>query len=102
MLPNARGAIVTVGLFAFVWQWNDWYFANLFRVNNKVPLLATQLAGAVERLDSTIISRPDLARLVGTNIRQNPLFFWISSQHCSIIYDVTIINWLFLCSKTFC
>ncbi len=75
MLPNARGAIVTVGLFAFVWQWNDWYFANLFRVNNKVPLLATQLAGAVERLDSTIISRPDLARLVGTNIRQNPLFF---------------------------
>ena len=23
MLPNARGVIVTVALFAFVWQWND-------------------------------------------------------------------------------
>ena len=34
MLPNARGAIVTVGLFSFVWQWNDYYFANLLKYLN--------------------------------------------------------------------
>lgn len=101
MLPNARGAIVTVGLFAFVWQWNDWYFANLFRVNNKVPLLATQLAGAVERLDSTIISRPDLARLVGTNIRQNPLFFGLVANTAALFMMLPLLIGYFFVQKLF-
>lgn len=55
MLPNARGAIITVGLFSFVWQWNDYYFANLFQyVDKKFPLLSTMLGGTTERLDTVL------------------------------------------------
>ena len=30
ILPNSIPMLLTVGLFAFVWQWNDSYFATLF------------------------------------------------------------------------
>ena len=30
MLPNARGVITTVALFAFVWQWNDTYYTGMY------------------------------------------------------------------------
>lgn len=43
MLPNARGAIVVVALFAFVWQWNDYYFARLFSIVQSYPVLAARL-----------------------------------------------------------
>ena len=44
MLPNARGALVTVGLFAFVWQWNDAYYVSIFDVSTvDFPLLTMQL-----------------------------------------------------------
>lgn len=33
MFPNARGTIITVALFAFVWQYNDSYYASLFGMN---------------------------------------------------------------------
>ena len=34
-LPYSKEALVTVGLFAFVWQWNDFYFPNLFNISSK-------------------------------------------------------------------
>ena len=42
MLPNAFTAMITVFLFAFVWQWNDYYYANLYM--KSVRVLSTQLA----------------------------------------------------------
>lgn len=42
MLPNSIPSIVTVALFAFVWQYNDTYFASLFMPN--VNLLANKIA----------------------------------------------------------
>ncbi|MDD3381981.1 MAG: carbohydrate ABC transporter permease [Bacilli bacterium] len=51
MLPNARGAIVTVGLFAFVWQWNDYYFAQVFRYTG---VLGTKLFGLSENTTAVI------------------------------------------------
>lgn len=30
MLPNAQGAIITVAIFSFIWQWNDYEYASLF------------------------------------------------------------------------
>lgn len=51
MLPNARGAVVTVGLFSFVWQWNDYYFARLLKYSDSFPVFATKLGGTTERLD---------------------------------------------------
>ncbi len=55
MLPNARGAIVTVSLFSFVWQWNDYYFANLFGfIGGGFSVLSTQLSAGSERLQAII------------------------------------------------
>lgn len=42
MLPNSIPSIVTVALFAFVWQYNDTYFASLFMPN--VDLLSNNIA----------------------------------------------------------
>lgn len=43
MLPNALTAMVTVFLFAFVWQWNDSYYANLY-LGGSARVLSAQLA----------------------------------------------------------
>lgn len=74
MLPNARGAIVTVGLFAFVWQWNDYYFANLFKYTD---LLATNLGNSFDRIDVALSTGgKGLADALGINndFKKNPLF----------------------------
>ena len=54
MFPNVRGTIVTVALFAFVWQYNDYYYANLFSYQRSHPLVTTSLAGFSENLNSVI------------------------------------------------
>lgn len=36
VLPNSRGAITTIGLFAFVWQYNDIYFTSIFFPRGKL------------------------------------------------------------------
>ena len=41
MFPNARGTIITVALFSFVWQYNDSYYASIFGINT----IATRLTG---------------------------------------------------------
>jgi len=41
MLPNAVPAIITVMLFAFVWQWNDTYYTTMFLDN--VDVISTKL-----------------------------------------------------------
>ena len=30
MVPSARNAAITVGLFSFVWQWNDIFYSNIY------------------------------------------------------------------------
>jgi multiple sugar transport system permease protein len=45
MLPNAIPVLVVVFLFAFVWQWNDDFYVNVFMGNGN--LLATRLAGLI-------------------------------------------------------
>ncbi|KAB8125818.1 carbohydrate ABC transporter permease [Gracilibacillus oryzae] len=46
MLPNAVPAIITVMLFAFVWQWNDIFFTTMFLDNAKVMSMQLQTVGA--------------------------------------------------------
>lgn len=36
MLPNAVPAMLTIFLFAFVWQWNDYFFTSIYLSNAKV------------------------------------------------------------------
>jgi len=42
MLPNAIPAIITVGLFSFVWQWNDSFYTTTYLTSAKV--MAIQLS----------------------------------------------------------
>jgi multiple sugar transport system permease protein len=75
MLPNARGAIITVALFAFVWQWNDSYYASLFVKLDQYPLLTTKLQTIMYGLQS-VLSNLDKNywALIGDDITKNPLF----------------------------
>ena len=75
MLPNARGAIITVALFAFVWQWNDSYYASLFVKLEQYPLLTTKLQTIMYGLQS-VLSNLDKNywALIGDDITKNPLF----------------------------
>nr|MDD6336028.1 carbohydrate ABC transporter permease [bacterium] len=41
MLPGATSIIVTVFLFALVWQWNDNYMASFLQVEGKMTLALT-------------------------------------------------------------
>lgn len=48
MVPNAIAPVVTVFLFSFVWQWNDFFFASLFLESTKLlPLELNALAANI-------------------------------------------------------
>lgn len=102
MLPNARGAIVTVALFSFVWQWNDHYFANLFAyTEGNFAVLSTMLAGGTERL-FTIISGWSTSgleyfqTLTDESIRQNVLFRGLISNTAALLMMLPVlIGYLF-------
>jgi multiple sugar transport system permease protein len=66
MLPNAKGAIITVGLFAFVWQWNDSYYTNMLQVGSKMPLLSTGLANFIENVRGLLL-KPEMVQLMGSD-----------------------------------
>ena len=75
MLPNARGAIITVALFSFVWQWNDSYYASLFVKLDQYPLLTTKLQTIMYGLQSALSNLDkNYWALIGDDITRNPLF----------------------------
>jgi multiple sugar transport system permease protein len=43
MVPNAVPMLVTVFLFSFVWQWNDYYYTSVLAPN--LPVLSVKLMG---------------------------------------------------------
>lgn len=50
MLPSAVPALVVVFLFAFVWQWNDYFFVNIFAGSRHLlPNALAQLKGEYSR-----------------------------------------------------
>ena len=73
MLPNARGVMITVALFSFVWQWNDVYYTELLGISDNFPLLTMQLKNTAERLES-VMKLYGLEHLVDPEIRGNALF----------------------------
>ncbi|NLJ73853.1 MAG: carbohydrate ABC transporter permease [Firmicutes bacterium] len=44
MLPGAKASMVTVFLFAFVWQWNDSFLTTLYLDNNFLPVALVNLS----------------------------------------------------------
>lgn len=77
MLPNARGVIVTVALFAFVWQWNDVYYTGMYEISGETfPMLTRKLITMSERVAGLILQPQyvDFVNQVGEGIAKNPLF----------------------------
>ncbi len=77
MLPNARGVIVTVALFAFVWQWNDIYYTGMYEISGETfPMLTRKLITMSEWVGN-LITQPqyvDFINQVGEGIAKNSLF----------------------------
>ena len=82
MLPNARGAIVTVALFSFVWQYNDLYWARMyeFHDSNVMPLLTTGLASSADTFNS----------LIGTSFRSLVIELGDSIAHDAQFYGLIL------------
>lgn len=107
MLPNARGAIVVVGLFAFVWQWNDYYFASLFQyADNNFPVLSTKLAGGTERL-STIISgwisqgKEYFKSIPDEAVKEDPLFRGLIANTAALLMMLPLLIGYLFVQRTF-
>ena len=77
MLPNARGAIITCALFAFVWQWNDVYYTQMYKISGTTfPMMSMRLVNSAE-LVWTLMGQLEyrhLKDLVGDEVSSNPLF----------------------------
>ncbi|MFY9485259.1 MAG: carbohydrate ABC transporter permease [Bacillota bacterium] len=66
MLPSAVPAMVVVFLFAFVWQWNDYFFVNIFAGNRHLlPNALAQLTGEYSR-DLTVAGTEHVMRAYGS------------------------------------
>jgi multiple sugar transport system permease protein len=101
MLPNARGAIVTVGLFAFVWQWNDAYYVGIFDVSNAdFPLLTMQLINAAENVYAALFYTGGLD-LIGQNIWENPLFLALISNVAALLMMLPLLIMYLFVQKQF-
>jgi multiple sugar transport system permease protein len=101
MLPNARGAIVTVGLFAFVWQWNDAYYVAIFDVSTEAfPLLTMQLINAAEGMYQALFYTGGLD-LIGQNVWENPLFLALISNVSALLMMLPLLLMYLVVQKQF-
>ena len=56
MLPGAIPALVIVFLFSFVWQWNDYFYTNIFMSGNTVlPMTLASLRRIIEGPQTTAV-----------------------------------------------
>lgn len=94
MLPNARGAIVTVALFSFVWQYNDYYWAQLYEYHdsNVMPLLTTGLASSAETFNALIsTSFRALVAELGDGIASNSQFYGLILNTSALLMMLPLI-----------
>lgn len=95
MLPNARGALVTVALFSFVWAWNDSYYVSLFEVNagGNFPLLTMQLLNAAENTQAVYarLSYTGVVGELGQDIWKNPMFLSAISNVCALLIMLPLL-----------
>ena len=100
MLPNARGVITTVALFAFVWQWNDVYYTGMYAVSgDSFPMLTRKLITMSENVQGLIL-RPeyiDFVEQVGEGIVKNPLFIQVLLNTAALLMlTPLLIGYLFV------
>ncbi|HNZ50121.1 MAG TPA: carbohydrate ABC transporter permease [Bacilli bacterium] len=102
MLPNARGAIITVALLAFVWQWNDYYFTTLFisRSNIDFMTLTTQQVSVLYGLQQALTDA-GIWGLMGQEITNNPLFSSMILNTSGILVMIPLLVMYFFVQKLF-
>lgn len=101
MLPNARGAIVTVGLFAFVWQWNDAYYVKIFEVSTaNFPLLTMRLLNAAEGMYASLFYTGAL-NLIGQDVWANPVFLALISNVSALLMMLPLLIMYLFVQKSF-
>ncbi|VEU82806.1 carbohydrate ABC transporter permease [Acholeplasma hippikon] len=101
MLPNARGAIITVALFAFVWQWNDVYFAKIFEVSTaQFPILTMRLLNASENIYAAL-SYAGALHLIGKDIWSNPMFLALVSNVAALLMMLPLLIMYLFVQKQF-
>lgn len=79
MLPNAIPPIITVLLFAFVWQYNDTFYTSLFMSSSE--LMSIKVASLPADVNKLL---PSLLGIEGTEARADP-------NHVSMIVDTGIL-----------
>ncbi len=101
MLPNARGALVTVGLFAFVWQWNDAYYVKIFEVSTtEFPLLTMRLINAADNMYAALFYTGGL-NLVGQDVWENPIFLALISNVSALLMMLPLLIMYLFVQKQF-
>lgn len=97
MLPNARGVMVTVMLFSFVWQWNDVYYTSLLELStNDFPLLTMKLLNTAERLPN-FMKIYKLDQLVDPEIRGNSMFISLIANTAGFLMMLPLlVGYLFV------
>ncbi len=102
MLPNAKGAIITVALLSFVWQWNDYYFTTLFvtRSNLNFITLTTQQVSVLFGLQQALTDA-GVWSLMGQDITKNPLFASMILNTSGILVMMPILVLYFFVQKLF-
>jgi multiple sugar transport system permease protein len=102
MLPNAKGAIITVALLAFVWQWNDYYFTTLFvsRSNLDYVTLTTQQVSVLYGLQQALTDA-GVWGLMGQDITKNPLFTSMILNTSGILVMLPLLVLYFFVQKMF-
>lgn len=107
MLPNARGAIVTVALFAFVWQWNDCYFGQLLGYGSgNMTLLAVQLSNGTESLRTIIgtwiaAGNEYLESFSGSGVSTDPMFVALIANTAALMIMAPLLIGYFFVQRLF-
>ena len=104
MFPCVRSTIITVLLLAFVWQWNDYYYTNLFFINGATDIytLATQLQtmSTGSSLQQALL-QANIWQMMGQDVTSNPLFVSMILNTAGILVMLPVLIMYFFLQKLF-
>ena len=98
MFPNARGTIITVALFSFVWQYNDSYYASIFKINT----VATSLANISSSSIKLVVGLYEEFRLIfGSDLIIDDRMVGLIGNTCALIMMVPLLIGYFFVQRLF-
>jgi multiple sugar transport system permease protein len=96
MLPNASSAFITVGLFSFVWQWNDVFYTRLLIAVENLNILALNLTSVSTKL-VYMLQKMGVDQTLAEGISRNPLLVGtIANTGALLMMLPLLIGYLFV------